>query len=551
MDQTQERRGLFDGIRVPFDLNMMLLALAAVAGFYGAMKVVDAIAPDSQGDILQGLTNLVLFRGLPPWSILTWIVVGTIAIGFWTFFSTAISRIAAMKIAKEETIEIKDAARFAVRKFVPVASSVLFVLVIVGVFYGLLNASIAGGIGRIPWFGDIVVPLLFFLVLLSTFFFTFAAALGLVSFNLVSSAIATESSDTWDGISRAWNYVLVRPWHVLLIYALIGGYLTVFGFFGGKFLDWSVDSLSIGWWGMGEEPSVEEVRGPDLPPELRKHYEPQKGASEAEFKAWNEKKFYIALPGKETFIRMRANGQARWNEVRYVPTGADAEYLRSEYKDRRIENLPPKELEALAALEAGPNIADAIPGRWKFAASVIWLWIGLAKFLIAAYMVSYFFAGTTALYFLLRKEVEGEEYTEIVVEEEEAEEEAAWEQKAPSPEAPKPAGGAGLLQLGKIPAANAGTGAPAAGPAHAPPKAGEAPKPASAPPAATPTGAGAGPSAPGGISGGSSASTSPGAGGDAKSGETKPAEAPKPSDSGATEASKPAEPASSSTTPKA
>ena len=55
----------------------------------------------------------------------------------------------------------------------------------------------------------------------------FATTLGVLGFNLSAAAIATEDSDTFDGVSRSWNYLLARPWAVLLTFFATFLYLGV------------------------------------------------------------------------------------------------------------------------------------------------------------------------------------------------------------------------------------------------------------------------------------------------------------------------------------
>ncbi len=473
MDQmSQERRGLFGGLRVPFDLNMLVLAFAAVVGFYGLVELIESVTREDHV-ILRIAAQIIPgqeLRGVDSPKPIAWILVGIVFLAFWTFFATAVSRIAAMKIAREETIEVKDAAKFAARKFLAVLSSVLFVATIVLVFYVVCNATIAGFLMRIPGV-DIVGAVLFVLVLLSTFFIVFSLVLGVFGMNLAASAIATESSDTWDGISRAWNYILVRPWHVLLCYGLTFAYLAVFSVFAGKFLTWSVDSLAIGAYGAGERAKVVSIDKEDianLPTHLRESV--PSGATTARF----------VLPGKVHYYRGYVFGGYDGERVNYYPTDEDKEVLASLAPEVRADIRNPN---------GGVNVAELIPGTWRISAAIIWFWVKLATFAIVAYAVQYFFAATTKLYFLLRKEVEDEDFSEIVVEEEEELEEQAWDVKeptkpgaAPLPGAP---GGGAPGGLKPLPLAG-GPAAPAPAPASAP-----APVPAPVPapaPAASPSG---------------------------------------------------------------
>jgi len=485
MDQMNpERRGIFGGLRPPFDLNMLALSLAAVAGFWATTELVEGMTGDA--NVLARMVDRIVageYRGVDPLKPISWVLEGGVALAFWAFFSAAISRIAAMKIAREETIDVREAAKFGAKKFVPVLSSVLFVATIVLVFYVVCNATLAGFAMSVPGL-DVIMAVLFFTVLFSTFLIVFSLVLGLFGMNLAASAIATESSDTWDGISRAWNYILVRPWHVILCYGLTFAYLAVFGVFAKLFLDLSVSSLSIGPWGLGERTIVRQVDRADLPNYLQERVPESVKAAK------------FLTPGKGEFMkRYIAGGRDGWTGEKLVYYPTDRKWV-DEYR----ASLSPDAQTEVVNWAGGANVSALIPTTWKITGTIVWFWLCLSKLLIAAYAVQYFFAATTKLYFLLRKEVEDEDFGEIVVEEEELEEEAAWDVKEPQkpvvPGATAPAGGLIMpktLGAASAPAAPAATpaassaapAAPATPPVPAAPSAPAAPAASSAP-AATP-----------------------------------------------------------------
>jgi hypothetical protein len=55
-------------------------------------------------------------------------------------------------------------------------------------------------------------------------------------------------------------------------------------------------------------------------------------------------------------------------------------------------------------------------GTWG--AGLIHFWIGLVKFLAVSFLFSYFWTSTTAIYFLLRRDVDATEMDEVYLEEE-------------------------------------------------------------------------------------------------------------------------------------
>jgi hypothetical protein len=90
--------------------------------------------------------------------------------------------------------------------------------------------------------------------------------------------------------------------------------------------------------------------------------------------------------------------------------------------------------------EVGPlgppiDIAPFIESNLAFAVGALYFWLGLARLLLYGYVVAYFLSGQTMIYFLLRKDVEGDDYREITLEDE-FEDEGAWEHVAPPKDGP-------------------------------------------------------------------------------------------------------------------
>jgi hypothetical protein len=320
----------------------------------------------------------------------------------------------------------------------------------------ICNATIAGWIGRIPYVGEVLLGLFYFLVMISSFLVVFASALGILGFNLAASAIATESSDTFDGVSRAWNYVLARPWSVLLAYLATFLYIGVFLFFAGWFTKVSVKSLTVGGWGLGANERVVE---PDF--DMR--------AALGISKTMDLRT--IALPGEGEFLYKRiVYGEYKPNDSGHIFYRQGLEYTLELYRDTK-KSYPPT-LEALSPYldgatlpseliytvtdepagyqlaVSGPDdkpgtaddrvlsqseietigrgkgakldIAPLLGGTTGFLTYALYFWIKLvAKLLIYGYVVAYFFSSQTMLYFLLRRDVEGDDYTEIVLNEDE------------------------------------------------------------------------------------------------------------------------------------
>lgn len=521
---TQERRGLFDGLKVPHSGNAVLIASLALLVYWAGIRLLEeALSVPGEGScrLLAGmLGNATSCLGYPgkllgrvggwdsAWTaypVPVWAAFAGWTIVTWAFFVGAITRIAAMKIARDEGLELREALRFGARRFLSNIGSVAFVLVIVGFFYLVTNASIAGAIGRIPAVGGVLLGLLFVLVLVSSFLIVLASALGLLGFNLAAAAISTEVSDAFDGVSRAWDYLLSRPWHVILTYLSTLLYLALVVCLGSWFLEVSVKSLSVGWWGLGEE-----ARAVELDEAARKALELPAGMD-------GLKKVFV--PGKADYIHGRVIGKtyrpdeagrvffrqgidfalerykadvgaypAKLEDLIYEPGPAGARpwkgpyYFAEEpprdpwgnpwvYRTPSIDPTRGYDLFSRGASTGPEATADDIHGRdgiglghgpalniapltdptLAFGARAVSVWLNIARLLLYGYCVAYFLSAQTLAYFLLRKEVEGEDYAEVVLEDEASEdaplepatapEKAAADKPAapPTPPTPPPA----------------------------------------------------------------------------------------------------------------
>lgn len=512
---SQERRGLFDGLKVPHNGNAVIIAaLGLLAYWFGIRLIEEGLGVHGEGScrLLAGmLGNVCSFFGYPgevvarlmglgsSWTSyrgVEWIVFVGWTVSVWAFLAGSITRIAAMKLAREEGLELKDALRFGVKKWLSNIGSIVFVLIIIGFFYLLTNATLAGWIGRIPYVGGVLLGIFFVLVLIASFLIVLAGALGVLGFNLAAAAISTEVSDAFDGVSRAWDYVLARPWHLILTYLCTFTYLGIIIFLGLTFIEVSVKSLGVGWWGLGQDARAVAVddaarnanrlpSGLDVvylpgradfvygqaigrryrPDEAGHIFFPQ-GVEYAIERFHEDTRSYprilddlIYEPGtrsagtgvpnwKGPYLLMESAPRDGWGNPYGIAAGqgGNVHYeLFSSGKDgipRTSDDVSGLQGKGIGVGYAGKiDIAPLVEPTLSFAARAIRIWIDIARLLLYGYCLAYFFSAQTTVYFLLRKEVEGEDYTEIMLEEEADEaDEQPFEYGATPPATPdKPA----------------------------------------------------------------------------------------------------------------
>lgn len=311
-DFAKEDRGIFQGLKVPFCLNAIILAFVAYVIFIAGAKCIEwatgqeaaystivldlksrlvARVPILKRPIQELVVNyaFVDYRGverkaeqeraeleqrkmkesaLPegvpaseagalPQSYLyespsvpwwMYLVYGFWFLVIWSFFAGAINRIAAYRIARDESITIPEALVFATRTWTNHFLAILFIGIFIAACFFL--CALGGLICRIPYAGEIILIPGFLLVLLAVFLIILLLAGLLFGFNIISAAIGVDKVDSFDAISRSYSYVLGRPWHTLLFTLLPMLFLFFFFYFAQFFLDLVLQSVG---YGMGEK----------------------------------------------------------------------------------------------------------------------------------------------------------------------------------------------------------------------------------------------------------------------------------------------------------
>ena len=156
-------------------------------------------------------------------------------------FGTAIARIAAVGSATGNTVGFRDAARFALKR---IATSIWTLLVPVMAVLAFATILLVIGLpGRIGYFGSIwylVVGILYIIPLLVGLFFAVVLLVYIAGLALFQPAVAAEGSDSYDAISRAYQYIFTRPWRF--------GFYCVLAYFYGRIVV-SVAAIVVTWAG--------------------------------------------------------------------------------------------------------------------------------------------------------------------------------------------------------------------------------------------------------------------------------------------------------------
>ncbi len=400
-----DTRGFLRTVRVPFNLKAIFLGALAYLILMGGGLVLNEVlggVGDGQsvisGFIHQGMAKCgVALGGLPvigneveglvsclyrgACRSLEWwefLIVGVWFYVVTSIFGGAITRIMAMRIARDESIGAVAALKFAVKNL----ASYLLIPVFLGVaivFFWACNL-LAGVASSIPYAGILLFIVAYPLAILSSLIILLIAFGGLLGLFVMISAVSTEKNGTLDAISRAFSYIYSRPLQFFFYYFVIFVLASIIAFVGlGIFPAIVTDSVAAGTW--------------------------------------------------------------------YSPT------------EQGLASGMSRAVQPALPVFTGLNLhAAAI-------AAVSWFFSVVLLFGIFGFIVSYFLGGTTAIYFALRREVDGTEDSEVYIEGSE-EDEFGLPPPAPVP----PAGEA------PAPADPAAPAAPAAPPAPPPPPPAEEPK---------------------------------------------------------------------------
>jgi hypothetical protein len=362
------------------------------------------------------------------------VIAWTLAV--WAFFGGAITRMAAVQVARNEKISMREALRFAKDRlqsffFAPVIPLVIlgvltFFLILFGLFSGL-----------IPIVGDVFISGLLWPIVIILGLIMAVVLVGLVGWPLMNPTISTEGSDSFDALSRSYSYVYQAPWHYLFYAAVSLAYGAVLVFFVGL-----MGSLMVylGEWGVSQTPFLSSpVAANDREPTYLFVYAPTSFG-------WRNLLLHSSPFAKE--------------EVAVTPGGG----LRKSY-------------------EMTEEYVNSMSWYNYVGAFLVSVWLYLLFLLVVGFGYSFFWTASSIIYLLMRHKVDDTDLDEIHLEEEETEEPFGKDMTgAPgAPQATKPAA-TGNVTMVEAPALRPATAAaPAATPASAPSPAGEASSPENKP----------------------------------------------------------------------
>jgi hypothetical protein len=301
---------------------------------------------------------------------LIFITLWTIAV--WGYFGGAICRIAAVQVARNERITLREAILFMRDRYISYIAAPALPLLLVGFFTILL--MIFGWFIWIPFLGEVVGGVLWIIVIMLGF--TMAIVLvGLVGWPLMTATISTEGTDSFDALSRSYSYVYQAPWQYLWYNFLAVVYGAVLVFFVGFMASLMV---FLGKWGVSTAvgPASTKVES-DREPAYLFYYAPRSFG-------WRD-----LMISSSTFTETKSET---------LPSGRE-----------------------IKTIDFTPEYDKAMSWNNKVGAFIVGVWIYPLFLLVVGFGYSYFWSASTIIYFLMRRYVDDTEMDEVHQEEEDFE----------------------------------------------------------------------------------------------------------------------------------
>ncbi|HQU43290.1 MAG: hypothetical protein B7Z73_14395, partial [Planctomycetia bacterium 21-64-5] len=173
------------------------------------------------------------------------------AVAVWALFGGAITRRAALQLGREENLGLRGSLRYAAGKWRSYFAAPL--LPLVGILIFSCPLLVLGLLMRFD-LGVLLAGLVWPLALLTSLIMAMLLLALLFGWPLMWPTISTESTDSFDALSRSWSYVYHRPLHYLFYAAVV----TVLGGLGWLFVAYFADWVAYlpAWaasWTAGSE----------------------------------------------------------------------------------------------------------------------------------------------------------------------------------------------------------------------------------------------------------------------------------------------------------
>ena len=293
----------------------------------------------------------------------------------WAFFGGIITRIAAVQFGGKDRISLKQAFRFVANRYLSYLLSPLVPLIIIAVIVFIM--SLYGAVALIPILGDIVLFGIGFPLIILGGIVIAILLIGLVGYPMMYTTISTEGSDTFDALSRSYNYVFQAPWQYLwysIVAVVYGAAVTFLVIVVGCLM------VYLGKWAVSQPSSA------------------------------------MATSRKPDFLFVYSPKSLGWQELMLKGSPAEVEpgYVVDEKANTIRKDYVPSNPQADKAYR------DDMTWWNEAGACMVTFWMVLVFLLMIGFSYSYFWSASTMIYLLMRKKVDEVELDEVYIEEQPA-----------------------------------------------------------------------------------------------------------------------------------
>ena len=162
---------------------------------------------------IYSLENTSIFSHIIYWiGVATWILL--------IFFAcTGVSRVTYKQLKGDDFYSISDTNKFVKNHRIPIFMSWISILLIALFF--VVGAVIFALIGKIPFIGEILFALLYFLYFFGAVFTIYTLVVFIVSFIYSPSIVATMEEDTMGTVFQSYSITWSQPWRIVLYHLVL------------------------------------------------------------------------------------------------------------------------------------------------------------------------------------------------------------------------------------------------------------------------------------------------------------------------------------------
>ena len=337
---------------------------------------------------------------------------GIWSIAVWSFIGLGIARMSLLRLTRNEAAGLDDAFDYSTDFFKTAFTALSLPMIgalVLCIPTGLLGLLMGAD------FGAMLIGFVWFVVLADSLIIGILLLGLLAGWPLIVASIAAEGQNALDAVTRAYAYVFQRPVHYLfycLVAVVFGGIVWLVAF------HFTESVIRLSFWSTGwgansiQENRIDEIKGAPTP-------------------------FCSGMFSSNSSINqsMISSFQAQgYDQVAEDPNLANVADGNLQGTEASLNTGNPSSTEYENALGQGPGVV--VPGTQPStelaplspenpeskmllnARRFIFFWIGFAKTIAAAFIHGLFWCMSSAVYLLLRKEVDETEMDEIFVIEE-------------------------------------------------------------------------------------------------------------------------------------